>query len=41
MSDYTGVVSYSLTFNEINCLLMGGFGGVMGGGMVPEATDTP
>ena len=41
MTEYKGLVRYWLTFNEINCLLMGGFGGVMGGGMVPEATDTP
>ena len=36
MTEYRGLVKYWLTFNEINCLLMGGFGGVMGGGMVPE-----
>lgn len=41
MTEYQGLVRYWLTFNEINCLLMGGFGGVMGGGMVPDATDTP
>lgn len=41
MTEYKGLVRYWLTFNEINCLLMGGFGGVMGGGMVPKATDTP
>ena len=36
MTAYKGLVKYWLTFNEINCLLMGGFGGVMGGGMLPE-----
>ena len=36
MTEYKDLVKYWLTFNEINCLLMGGFGGVMGGGMVPE-----
>ena len=36
MTAYKGLVKYWLTFNEINCMLMGGFGGVMGGGMVPE-----
>lgn len=39
MTEYKGLVKYWLTFNEINCLLMGGFGGVMGGGMVPEGRD--
>lgn len=39
MTEYKGLVKYWLTFNEINCLLMGVFGGVMGGGMVPEGRD--
>ena len=39
MTEYKGLVKYWLTFNEINCLLMGGFGGVMGGGMVPEGLE--
>ena len=39
MTEYRGLVRYWLTFNEINCLLMGGFGGVMGGGMVPEGLE--
>lgn len=39
MTEFKGLVKYWLTFNEINCLLMGGFGGVMGGGMVPEGRD--
>ena len=39
MTEYKGLVKYWLTFNEINCLLMGGFGGVMGGGMVPEGRE--
>mgnify|MGYP000391042919 FL=1 len=39
MTEYRGLVKYWLTFNEINCLLMGGFGGVMGGGMVPEGLE--
>ena len=39
MTEYRGLVKYWLTFNEINCLLMGGFGGVMGGGMVPEELE--
>ena len=29
MTEYKGLVRYWLTFNEINCLLMGGFGGVI------------
>ena len=41
MTEFKGLVKYWLTFNEINCLLMGGFGGVMGGGMLPQAEDTP
>ena len=39
MTEYRGLVKYWLTFNEINCLLMGVFGGVMGGGMVPEGPE--
>ena len=39
MTEYRGLVKYWLTFNEINFLLMGGFGGVMGGGMVPEGLE--
>ena len=40
MTEYRGLVKYWLTFNEINCLLMGGFGGVMGGGMCRRGSRT-
>ncbi len=34
-SEYKGLVKYWLTFNEINCAMMGGFGNVMGLGILP------
>ena len=33
--EYKGLVKYWLTFNEINCAMMGGFGNVMGLGILP------
>lgn len=35
-AEYKGLVRYWLTFNEINCALMGGFGNVMGLGILPD-----
>lgn len=34
-TEYRGLVRYWLTFNEINCGLVGGFGNVMGLGILP------
>lgn len=34
-TEYKGLVRYWLTFNEINCAMMGGFGNVMGLGILP------
>lgn len=39
MTEFRGLVKYWLTFNEINCMMRGGFGGIMGGGMVPEGLN--
>ncbi|MCI1664961.1 MAG: family 1 glycosylhydrolase [Atopobiaceae bacterium] len=39
MRAYKGLVRYWLTFNEINCLLMGAFGNIMGGGILPPGQD--
>lgn len=41
MTEYKGLVRYWLTFNEINCLLMGGFGNIMGAGILPPGDDVP
>ena len=41
MTEYKGLVRYWLTFNEINCLMMGAFGNIMGGGILPPGDDTP
>lgn len=41
MTEYKGLVRYWLTFNEINCLLMGGFGNIMGAGILPPGNDVP
>ena len=35
MTEFKGLVRYWLTFNEINCLMMGAFGNIMGGGILP------
>ena len=34
-TEYKGLVKYWLTFNEINCVMMGAFGNVMGLGILP------
>ena len=34
-TEYKGLVKYWLTFNEINCAMMGAFGNVMGLGILP------
>ena len=41
MTEYKGLVRYWLTFNEINCLMIGAFGNVMGGGILPPGEDEP
>lgn len=41
MTEYKGLVRYWLTFNEINCPLMGGFGNIMGVGILPPGDDVP
>lgn len=41
MTEYKGLVRYWLTFNEINCLLMEGFGNIMGAGILPPGNDVP
>lgn len=38
--EYKGMVHYWLTFNEINILLMGAYGNIMGGGILPPGKDT-
>ena len=35
-TEYKGLVHYWLTFNEINCAMMGGFGNIMGLGILPD-----
>ena len=35
-TEYKGLVRYWLTFNEINCAMMGGFGNIMGLGILPD-----
>ena len=39
-TEYKGLVRYWLTFNEINILLMGAYGNIMGGGILPPGKDT-
>ena len=41
MTEYKGLVCYWLTFNEINCLMMGAFGNIMGAGILPPSEDEP
>ncbi len=38
--EYKDLVRYWLTFNEINILLMGTYGNLMGGGILPPGRDT-
>lgn len=38
-TEYKGLVRYWLTFNEINTLIMGTFGNIMGGGILPPGED--
>lgn len=38
-TEYKGLVRYWLTFNEINTLVMGTFGNIMGGGILPSGKD--
>lgn len=38
-TEYKGLVRYWLTFNEINTLVMGTFGNIMGGGILPPGKD--
>lgn len=38
--EYKDLVRYWLTFNEINILLMGAYGNIMGGGILPPGKDT-
>lgn len=38
-TEYKGLVQYWLTFNEINTLVMGTFGNIMGGGILPPGRD--
>lgn len=40
-TEYKGLVRLWLTFNEINCATMGGFGNIMGLGILPETKDWP
>ena len=35
-TEYKGLVRYWLTFNEVNCAMMGGFGNIMGLGILPD-----
>lgn len=37
--EYKGLVQYWLTFNEINIMMLGAFGGIMGGGILPPGDD--
>ncbi len=39
-TEYKGLVKYWLTFNEINILLLGTYGNIMGGGILPPGEDT-
>ena len=39
-TEFKGQVHYWLTFNEINILLMGAYGNIMGGGILPPGQDT-
>lgn len=41
MTEYKGLVKYWLTFNEINCLMMGAFGNIMGAGILPPGEKVP
>ena len=41
MTEFKGLVRYWLTFNEINCLMMGAFGNIMGAGILPPGKDVP
>lgn len=38
--EYKGLVKYWLTFNEINIMMLSAFGGIMGGGILPQGRDT-
>ena len=38
-TEFKGLVHYWLTFNEINTLVMGTFGNIMGGGILPPGKD--
>jgi len=38
-TEYRGLVKYWLTFNEINTLVMGVFGNIMGAGILPKGDD--
>lgn len=38
-TEYKGLVRYWLTFNEINTLVMGTYGNIMGGGILPPGRD--
>lgn len=38
-TEYKGLVKYWLTFNEINTLVMGTFGNIMGAGILPQGKD--
>ncbi|MCH3943365.1 MAG: family 1 glycosylhydrolase [Atopobiaceae bacterium] len=40
-TEYKGLVRLWLTFNEINCATMGGFGNIMGLGILPDVDDWP
>lgn len=37
--EYRGLVRYWLTFNEINILSLNAFGGIMGGGLLPQGRE--
>lgn len=38
-TEYKGLVKYWLTFNEINTLVMGVYGNIMGAGILPDGRD--
>lgn len=38
--EYRGLVRYWLTFNEINIMMLSAFGGILGGGILPDGPDT-
>ncbi len=40
MREYKDLVKYWLTFNEINIIIMGVYGNIMGGGILPPGDDT-